>query len=315
MENSRESSIWRSLAVAFGDGLAFGVGMALSQKARREGAPPTETTAPEGRLEGLERRLAQMEKAPARLEPKVLETVVSAFESELRQRDEQWTRRMSETIEAAKDAVRSEIAQTNAVASKQHLERTDTLRQDVVADLRSLEAQGIAFQQEVTDAIPRIVEQQIAARMEVRAAELEERLREEVRQAAVRATSLAAETMNGVVERKLGLLRETVAERDREIADLRKRLAETDQRTLDLLSAIGQVCRQAAERMAPPPVPGGEEPGDAVPPVQAEVAPAAAEEILDETPRFQVAPSHPWTLPLVSSLLVASGCLACLHWL
>ena len=222
---------------------------------------------------------------------------------------------MSATIEAAKDAVRSEVAQASAAARQQHLERTDTLRQDVLADLRALESQGIAFQQEINEAIPRIVEEQIALRMEARVAELEERLREEVRLAAVRATTLATETLNGAVERKLCLLQEMVAERDREIADLRQRLADTDQRTLDLLSGIGGICRQAAERISPPPASGGEEASDAAPPVQAEVAQTAAEGTMDETPRFQVAPSHPWTLPLVSSLLVASGCLACLHWL
>src|SRR2546421_642184 len=32
MQNSRENSVWRTLAVAFGDGLAFGAGMNLTQK-------------------------------------------------------------------------------------------------------------------------------------------------------------------------------------------------------------------------------------------------------------------------------------------
>jgi len=35
MQNSRDLSLWRSLALAFGDGLAFGVGMKLSQNAVR----------------------------------------------------------------------------------------------------------------------------------------------------------------------------------------------------------------------------------------------------------------------------------------
>src|SRR5580704_16942056 len=40
MQSSSDSSIWRSLAVAFGDGLAFGVGVKLSQNAARQiGAP------------------------------------------------------------------------------------------------------------------------------------------------------------------------------------------------------------------------------------------------------------------------------------
>src|ERR1039458_7515550 len=35
MQSSRDSSVWKSLAVAFGDGLAFGVGVKLSQGAAR----------------------------------------------------------------------------------------------------------------------------------------------------------------------------------------------------------------------------------------------------------------------------------------
>jgi hypothetical protein len=33
MQNSRDSSVWRTLAAAFGDGLAFGVGVALTRNA------------------------------------------------------------------------------------------------------------------------------------------------------------------------------------------------------------------------------------------------------------------------------------------
>jgi len=40
MLNSRDSSIWRSLAVAFGDGVAFGVGVKLTQP------PPSRSVGP-----------------------------------------------------------------------------------------------------------------------------------------------------------------------------------------------------------------------------------------------------------------------------
>src|SRR4051794_25004678 len=35
MQNSRDSSVWRTLAIAFGDGLAFGVGVTLTRGAAR----------------------------------------------------------------------------------------------------------------------------------------------------------------------------------------------------------------------------------------------------------------------------------------
>jgi hypothetical protein len=90
MQDSRDSSVLRSLAVAFGDGLAFGVGMKLTQRggssptakpgstaadlhallerlaqveARLEEAerPPTATAAPAADLHGLLERLNQIE--------------------------------------------------------------------------------------------------------------------------------------------------------------------------------------------------------------------------------------------------------------
>jgi NADH dehydrogenase/NADH:ubiquinone oxidoreductase subunit G len=312
MENARDSSIWRGLAVAFGDGLAFGVGMALSQR-RREGMLPAEISAPSERFAELERRIAQLENAPARLDQKALETIVNVIEADLHQRDEQWARRLASAVESAGEAVRAEAAEKNAATRKEHADLLTALRKDVVADLHALEAQAIAFQQEVHEAIPRIVETRIEALLAARAAELEERLQEEVRQSAVRASGIAAKALDSAVERKLDLLREALASRDREIADLRRSLADSDQRTLDLLAAIGQACRAAAERTTPAP---GASPGsrDGQPTGDAAALPASAESA-DTSPRFEFEPARTWSLPLVSSLLVASGCIACLHWL
>jgi hypothetical protein len=43
MQNSRDSSVWCNLAAAFGDGLAFGVGVALSRTAAHRAATRTES--------------------------------------------------------------------------------------------------------------------------------------------------------------------------------------------------------------------------------------------------------------------------------
>lgn len=361
--------------------------MALSQKpGRREIAPRTEAPLSDGRTADLERRLAQLEKAPARFDQKLLEAIVGAIEKDLAERDEHWGTRMAgaidaavaaerkvqaetidalrqalaaegrereeqwrartagaiemavaaerkqqaDTIEALRQAlaaegrergeewnqrmlgaiesglaaVRSEVAETNSAMRTQHAEMLDALRRDVVADLRALESQGVAFQQEVTEAMPTIVEQQMAARLEERSAEMEQRLKEEVRLAGERANQLAAEALDSSIEGKLAELRRTLADRDCEIAELRQRLAAGDQRTLALLSSIGMAFSEAAGRLALPETPTGTNP--------VEEAPAPATE---ESPRFQVAAEHAWTLPLVSSLLVASGFLVCLHWL
>jgi len=109
MESSRDSSIWRSLAVAFGDGLAFGVGMKLTQNAGRQAAAPgLEDNTLNDRLEALERRLARMERNPAALpqspsapaqvqfDQKVLEAVVNALEARLKEQAGHMERRLAE---------------------------------------------------------------------------------------------------------------------------------------------------------------------------------------------------------------------------
>src|SRR5215471_10770991 len=56
MQNSREDSVWRTLAVAFGDGLAFGVGVNLTHNAVRRAAAKAH---PE--LQPLAKRLSAVE--------------------------------------------------------------------------------------------------------------------------------------------------------------------------------------------------------------------------------------------------------------
>src|ERR1035441_8234345 len=74
MESSRDSSVWRNLAVTFGGGLALGaVGMKLTQTALRpvEFAPRPEPNLNPltGRLDSMERRLERMEHAPVPARP------------------------------------------------------------------------------------------------------------------------------------------------------------------------------------------------------------------------------------------------------
>src|ERR1039458_3840046 len=57
MQSSRDSSVWRTLAVAFGDGLAFGAGITLTRSAARLAAPKSMT--PD--LRSLNARLTEIE--------------------------------------------------------------------------------------------------------------------------------------------------------------------------------------------------------------------------------------------------------------
>src|ERR1019366_5477381 len=108
MENDHDSSIWRSLAVAFRDGLAFGVGMKLTQNAARQpGAPHTGATALADRFESLEQRMERLERTPIAA-PKVIEAVVQAVDERLSDQAKQVERRLA-GLEARIAEVRSQF--------------------------------------------------------------------------------------------------------------------------------------------------------------------------------------------------------------
>jgi DNA repair exonuclease SbcCD ATPase subunit len=65
MKTSEEGSFLKSLAVAFGDGLAFGVGMKLTQKAQGQEARSADLAAVGQQIGELETRLASLERLPA----------------------------------------------------------------------------------------------------------------------------------------------------------------------------------------------------------------------------------------------------------
>jgi hypothetical protein len=111
MASSRDSSIWKSLAAAFGDGLVFAAGMKLAQSSVR----PAPAAAPPPVA------------APAPFDRKVLEAVVHAVEERLQEHAEQVERRIAE-LEARMNK------RDEAVASA--VEELRTLCQTRVAELR-----------------------------------------------------------------------------------------------------------------------------------------------------------------------------------
>ena len=292
MKNDRDSSIWRSLAVAFGDGLAFGVGMKLTQNAARQpGAPHTGAPALADRFESLEQRMERLERTPiAALEaapgpgsvgfaPKVIEAVVQAVDERLSDQAKQVERRVA-GLEGRIAEVRSRFDAEMAA----------------VHDRMEGGMRGFA--------------------------ESEEQLREEIRRVADSSSNFDAAAAEAVIETKLVPLRV-------EITEMRQRLAESDRAVLDLILAIGQMCRQAAERItdAAPPPESAPPPSDTEPPLDGTSDPlgAAPEEpgVSMDPPLESSAPAFTqlkkatslWRVPLVSSFLVTTGSLLLLHYL
>ncbi|HMD70829.1 MAG TPA: hypothetical protein VKF41_05765, partial [Bryobacteraceae bacterium] len=204
MQTSRDSSVWRSLAVAFGDGLAFGVGMKLTQStaARPAGAAsPEPNIAPlADRMEQIERRLAHVEQKPAALpaaaapfDQKMLEAVVNALDARLHEHAGQVEQRLAELESKIAAELKALRQQDHAIASavENHLEELqDHFINQVEAIRQRVEEDRAAMRQEVASA--------------------------------VEAASGSA------IEESLAPLRTAATEKDREIAELRQRVEDGD---------------------------------------------------------------------------------------
>jgi hypothetical protein len=155
------------------------------------------------------------------------------------------------------------------------------------------------------------------------------------------------------MDRQLAPLRAEVEEKEKELVELRKRLADSERSVLDVVLAIGDVCRQAADRISGPreqrptsPSPAPVAPVAELRPKLEAVAPASAPGIAEPA---AMAPSGPlpnganvplplagdepalapalpgflhegnhhagWRIPLVSSFLVCTGYLFLMHYL
>ena len=342
MNKSRDSSVWRSLAVAFGDGLAFGVGVKLTENVPGKlGRPlPSEISS---RVAEIERRIARIERAPeaapANLDQGILDALVAALEARLQENAAELDRRLAALDQKVTAELKNLRQQDQALASgtETHVEEIHhefhqqvvELSQKVSEDRNVLASQVIALHREFAAAVADIVEEQVASQVDGRVADevsarlapLEQRLREEIQQAS--------------------------ATGRREIADLRQRFAENGRSVLNVLLTIGELFRHAAGWLsAPNPVAGAaaaSEDGTAsgtgwsaaqeseqdlqavrtfndparIPPKTAIAAEAANPYSDSELPAF--ARPHKavavWNIPLVSSFVVTAGCVAVLQYL
>jgi len=333
MQRSSDSSVWRSLAVSFGDGLAFGVGVKLSQaRDRRNAGLPA---ASEERLE-----------PPRSTDQKVLEAIVGAVDARLAEHAGQVERRIAD--------LDAKIAVELKNLDDQDLE----IAHKVTEDLNTLEGQMISLNREFSQAVAKIVAEQVSTQVSAQVGPAVKQLRDEMA-ARDRAPEIAAlrQQMAEIEQRAAAMqsaqawkdveleeLRKRVAQidteianalsaqvdritaaKDEEIADLRRRVADAENSVLEIVSGIGQICRQAASRIstaAPPssPAPTPVAISEPLPPAAPEPEETHASEAPESEPPipgFAQAqqPARLWRVPLVSSLVaVATGGLILLRY-
>jgi hypothetical protein len=317
MQGMRDESIWKNLALAFGDGLAFGVGVKISENAAARIAPArTDLRTLSERLNEIESRIEkarQNHTLPSQFNQKVVEAVVAVVDARLREQSERFERRLEEEIAG----LRAEFGEQLALARKHAEDENHVLR-----------GQMTALHRQFAESLAKLVDEQIASTMELRLAPVETELREEIRTQATRAAGMAAAVVDEQVMERMQPVETAVT-------DLSRRLEENDRNTLELVLALGQLCLQTAERLSEPAV----EIAQAAKAEQAAVfeqvetkaepeAPVAtepetrsgpvAEGARPEPLMFEAAtpPSNaPWRSPLGSSFFLATGGLLLLHYL
>ena len=222
MQTSRDSSLWRSLAVAFGDGLAFGVGMKLTQTAARQVAPPrTESNVVTDRMDQVEQRVKRLEQTPAAAAPldqKVLETIVAALEARLHEQAGQVDRRLADLEARITIELKSLDQKDHSIAGR------------IEEEIRTMQAEMINLHRQFGEAVARVVTDQVAAQVEARAGALESSL-----------VARLAATVDAAVGKAVSVALSSELERkDHEIAELRQRQANTDTNVMELVLGIGR---------------------------------------------------------------------------
>jgi len=272
MDSSRDSSVWRSLAVTFGGGLALGaVGMKLTQTAMRpaEAPPRPEPDTLTGRLSKMERRLEQVEQSPARapashppsasIDQKVLEAVIGAVDARLHEHAGQIDRRLADL--EARLAVMQSLDEQDRQASEQLRQEAADFRTALQQDMRQVResvGRAVSGQTAVGQELHILRQQQLGVvdATEKRFAEVRQEyrqgmsdMRREIEQSveARVVTAAAAE-----IEEQLAPLRSEIRHKEQELAELRERLVESERSVLDVILGMGALCRQAAERINSP---------------------------------------------------------------
>jgi hypothetical protein len=143
MHASRDGAVWKKLALALGDGLAFGVGVNLSNNAA---AGMTPQARPEvmgtlaDRLTGIEQRIEkarQNNTLPGAFQQKMVEAVVTVVDARLREQAAQFEKRRTDEIAV----LRGEMGQQITVNRQTAAEENDAFRGKMTGQMIDLHRQ------------------------------------------------------------------------------------------------------------------------------------------------------------------------------
>jgi hypothetical protein len=210
MQNGREDSVWRALAVAFGDGLAFGVGINLTQNAVRLAAGRAR---PE--LQPLADRLAAIEQRIDRARANGTLPSPGELDARINELTTRFERQVAEVEVKAKIQIEALHARDRALA------------QELDAQMAAFREHMVALHREFAEMLSRLVEEQIEAGVTARLAPMEQQLREVVREETQR-----------IGEQLAAQLEERLLARDRNVLNLMLTLGQTCLETAERMAPV-----------------------------------------------------------------------------
>jgi hypothetical protein len=283
MKHQGGSSILKSLAVAFGDGLAFGVGMKIAQSSARKRADleaerVTAATAP----------TPQATPAPAPAEPtesldlQVLSKLLAAIDAKLAQQAAKLDKRVSES-EGNSQAALEEIHAALAA-------RVGAVEQNA----ESIESRVAAF-------IESAVENRMQTYVDSRVRAMEKQLHRDITDAGDRTAKLLVDTIEKRLLTRIAELEAEVGKQAEAMAEMRAASENTSRQMHDILHGFSQAFHSAAQQLRPSPEPAKLEDGGSGPVPAPEAEPTL--ESLKLVPRSE----RRLPIPLVSALAMLIG--------
>lgn len=299
MKQSAESSILKSLAIAFGDGLAFGVGMKLAQTSARQRAAAQAAQA-------VEPPAASEPPAPdvvpaETLDPQLLNRILSALDSRLADHVGKTERRLAETeaqlaLEMKAFDGRQALQNSKAQAALEQIHAQ--LKAQIEQAEQSLE---ITLAERLQSALEPVIEQCVQGYVDSRIQELEHRLVSDITETGNRTAELLVQTIETRLLDRITILEGAVHQ-------LQGKSGGSHQKLRDLLNGFSHACQTAMQEL-------DESPKDD-PPVAQQVEDHRFDtlNLVNGQPQSE----HKWSIPIVSSLAIAlssTGLLAYMHLL
>jgi len=286
MSKREETSVLKSLAIALGDGLAFGVGMKIAQVSHKPGA----------KLLGPARRKEPAEEpAPAFASPdqQVLERISSAVEARLAEQMSHVERRFAES--EARFAVELRGVESRNFAQVARTQAGVEAVQDRLAAIENGKPDWAPLEARIRAECSRQVDEKIQS--------LEQRLRGEISLTGTHTAEMLIEMIEKKVLARLGEVERTVVAQSGIIRAMHEKSGDAERRFQELVSGLARVCEDAIGKQAEDP-PQPADPARAAGSGETSPEPLACNfASLKEDPRAE----RNWRVPLVSFFIAAAG--------